>query len=71
MSARSQLFGLYPPGAGQTLTEEQQNLAVPPISIPDIDTIKTELGEKALQGQINDIPIEVKDGIRDLILRGY
>ncbi len=44
---------------------------MPPITVADLDAIKQELGANALEGQVDCIPVEVKQGVQDLILRGY
>jgi hypothetical protein len=54
-SAYAQLQGLYP-GSG-VITASQQDVAVPPVVIEDVDTYKHMLGGKALNAQA--IPIHI------------
>ena len=61
MSANAQIQGLYPPGKGPTLFQNQSDKAVPPVNLSEIEDAKNELDENqnysALPHMMNVIPV--------------
>jgi hypothetical protein len=64
MSAYSQLQGLYPPGTGMTLQDNQTALALPPGDNSKIDDVIKKLGNNALPERSQVFPIKILD-VRD------
>lgn len=52
-SGLSHLNGLFPHGTGKKLSNEQQNEALPPVKVPNLDDVLGKLGNNALPKQAN------------------
>lgn len=61
MSAYSQLQGLYQPGSGPVLNDQQINVSVPPLVVSDLSDEQKKLGSSALPDQIQVLPIKLFD----------
>jgi len=62
MSAQSQLFGMYPPGTGNQIFDNQSILAIPPGNpIPDLDKILTELQNNSILFGSQVFPVHLFD----------
>lgn len=69
MSAISQLYGLFPPGTGPTITTSfNMSLALPPWP-GAIDEAPT--GQDSIPGRVQPVPVHVNLESKDPVLLGY
>ena len=61
MSIYSELFGMFPPGTGPKLTEDQKLYAQPPIKNFDFSIQKDLLKDNVLAAQVNPFPVHLFD----------
>jgi hypothetical protein len=59
MSAYSHLNGLFPPSKGKELSDFQISQAIPPVYIPNLDSLLKELGRFPLSKSAQAIPLHI------------
>jgi hypothetical protein len=68
LSAMSQMQGLYPLTTGPKVSNNHPR---PPMKVSDLEAIETSLGDAALPGYLQVIPIHMESDSLDILLRGY
>lgn len=72
MSAISYMTGFYPAGGPAPLWDNQTTVAVPPLTVENIDVIKANLGNYALEDNFQTVPIHSDSGdYESMLFKGY
>ena len=71
-SSLSFMTGLYPPGGPAPLWDNQTIVAVPPVPVDNIEQIKYNLGNYALEDNFQTVPIHSDSGdFVSMLYKGY